>query len=273
MNTYIEAHTPPQQMIDKMYTELGIDLPFRIRVEVSDDRHTANREHQKLFEWLRCYCVYAVASELKHQHDVLNLGQQSFDHKRPFGSIQTGPYRYVLLPRIALAQDVEDRPSFNQDDEHYIDHFLTFATEEEIKEYLFRARQRFADEGWSHFYGGEAWEQIARSTLRTWQQSDWPRDVLIDHIFDLEHNTGMIFDKRPDRVQAKNNSMKAFQDFKAREHSLEEWIEQVKDSTESTKLADRLVERLRSFHRREQKINETQKRYVDFLSTIGSKKT
>ena len=46
---------------------------------------------------------------------------------------------------------------------------------------------------WHRTYGGYNWYIIAKAGL---QYNKIPHEVFIDHVFDLEHNTGNIFDKR-----------------------------------------------------------------------------
>ena len=76
----------------------------------------------------------------------------------------------------------------------------------EIEE-LHRAATIFRGPFWLNVYGGELWAQIAEAGLALWQSDKW-QDAWIDHIFDLEHNSGAIFDKANDRIYQNDTDLK-----------------------------------------------------------------
>jgi len=63
----------------------------------------------------------------------------------------------------------------------------------------------FNDLDWNSAYGGSAWAHIAetwRDLAAAVEEEDWPRmHLLIDHAFDLVHNTGSLFTKAKDDVK------------------------------------------------------------------------
>jgi hypothetical protein len=61
------------------------------------------------------------------------------------------------------------------------------------------ADHAFNDFKWISGYGGKAWGQVAKAWLRLYDAKTFgDKVVAIDHIFDLEHNNGTIFDKLPE---------------------------------------------------------------------------
>jgi len=64
----------------------------------------------------------------------------------------------------------------------------------------------FRDLDWSEAYGGDAWAHIAetwRDLKAAIEREDWVRmHVLVDHAFDLVHNTGSLFTKASEGVKA-----------------------------------------------------------------------
>jgi hypothetical protein len=53
---------------------------------------------------------------------------------------------------------------------------------------------------WSGEYGGKMWELICKDVERLTSATDPDQlSIIIDHIHDLHHNTGTVFDKTLDR--------------------------------------------------------------------------
>ncbi len=62
---------------------------------------------------------------------------------------------------------------------------------------LLKNCRRVFSADWNHRgYGGEAWANITDAALDMWDpQTKFPRTVTIDHVIDLEHNNGTVFNK------------------------------------------------------------------------------
>jgi hypothetical protein len=52
----------------------------------------------------------------------------------------------------------------------------------------------FAEKCWRSGYGGAAWAKIALAVAR-FLDGSLPPSVFVDHVFDLRHNGGKLFDK------------------------------------------------------------------------------
>jgi hypothetical protein len=54
----------------------------------------------------------------------------------------------------------------------------------------------YSKAGWPSSYGGPAWAQIAQAWSKLFAAQDVPSQMIwIDHIYDLQHNTGSVFNK------------------------------------------------------------------------------
>jgi hypothetical protein len=61
------------------------------------------------------------------------------------------------------------------------------------------AKRAFANTKWHHEYGGEAWANIVDGWMLLNNAKSYPEKITaIDHIYDLEHNTGSVLDKHPE---------------------------------------------------------------------------
>ena len=148
---------------------------------------------ESIFNWVREYLVNAVYSELK---DQTRIDRQEL----------------VQLPDLSAEQKESSSP---------VDDFLKMATNEEIRTYLKQTEVRFNESGWSYNYGGKPWAKIAQTAYELWKEAVPFRQKLfwIDRVFDLEHNTGMIFDKRKDRIEQESKIARRILDtkFKAKD--------------------------------------------------------
>ncbi|MDB5186622.1 MAG: pyruvate phosphate dikinase [Candidatus Saccharibacteria bacterium] len=61
-------------------------------------------------------------------------------------------------------------------------------------EYFSQAGDIFSWSGWYGGYGGEAWAKIARAAHK-FISGTWSPTLFVDHVFDLRHNGGRLFDK------------------------------------------------------------------------------
>ena len=60
------------------------------------------------------------------------------------------------------------------------------------KNFLPILAKKFNEGDWEDGYGDEKWGEIAKATMMYWK---YPPEVFIDHVIDLEHNSGLCFDK------------------------------------------------------------------------------
>lgn len=157
------------------------ELPLPVQQLMREVRRGLEAQMHATYLWMREYLVTAVYSELGEQH---RLGDRDHDLELP--SLHQGT----------------DHPSG-----HPVDGFLTVATEEEVRLYLLQASARFQRAGWPGDWGGKRWAQIADTCRAMWQNQSSPRQEMrfIDLVFDLEHNTGMVFNKRQDRISRSIN--------------------------------------------------------------------
>ncbi|HBD05030.1 TPA: hypothetical protein DCZ32_01075, partial [Candidatus Uhrbacteria bacterium] len=87
------------------------------------------------------------------------------------------------------------------------------ALKEQILDFFDSASGRFISSGWRENFGGTSWSRIASAGYSLWA-SKGGTEALVDHIFDLQHNTGAIFDKNPDRVKQVPESLKSLLNMK-----------------------------------------------------------
>src|SRR3989338_3076709 len=149
-------------------------------------KETLLEERRAIYGWIREYIVHADWSELKHQEGL--KGGRDVNpilERGPSGEGQTG---------------------------YDITAFVRLATPEEIRHYLRGAVGRFNTSGWDSRCGGPKWALIASAGLKMWEEGEWRFD-LVDHVFDLRHNTGPIFDKH-DALIRQGEHEKALLDLK-----------------------------------------------------------
>ena len=130
-----------------------------------------NRIHAETAECLAAYLGVAVASELRHT-DAFSLQSSTVESWRRLEAYYelSSRDKYTVLDRLSQ---------------------LTLA---EQQEFFRLAEEIFAKGSWASAYGGQAWAQIARAPLK-FLSSELSHSVFADHVFDLQHNTGHVFDK------------------------------------------------------------------------------
>ncbi|MFH1142242.1 MAG: hypothetical protein V1695_00855, partial [Candidatus Uhrbacteria bacterium] len=186
----IQSHLPAKRL---NYQRWGLELPFKDQVALNDINRKAEPFNHELIEWMRAYGVHAVVSEMRHQADENNLVD------------------CINSPGLDISEE-----NISVDDTDQVDTFLKYATKQEIGEYLHQASLQFRSLSWRKGFGGEPWAKIAETIAEAWQEK-YPEEIICDRIFDLEHNSGMIFDKRPDRVKANTSELRRILNFKLRE--------------------------------------------------------
>jgi hypothetical protein len=67
------------------------------------------------------------------------------------------------------------------------------------------AKRAFTNTNWHHEYGGEAWANIVDGWIMLNNAKSYPEKMTaIDHVYDLEHNTGSVLNKHPEYVYMKD---------------------------------------------------------------------
>ncbi|MBI3632100.1 MAG: hypothetical protein HY225_01495 [Candidatus Vogelbacteria bacterium] len=188
------------------------------------------RKIDQVFKWIREYLIYAVASELENQNS------------RPSKS-------YVKFPQFKYPKRC------GAVDE--VDKFLMYATEAEIRAYLKKATTRFNQKGWSAGFGGKKWGVIAKIALDMWStDSIGDKCLLVDRTFQIEHNGGMIFDKRISRIVPDESNDKKVLNLKRRSKNIDNLLTefQKRATNQETKaLITKLVETLKTLEQSKKK--------------------
>jgi len=152
---FLEAHSSKLSLKEKVALN---DLIQRLKTNISS-----------IFNWIKPYIVKATNSELSLQsqlQDPLN--------------------------------DLETNTNLNA--------FLQGKSNEDVRVFLYKAAARFNMEGFgwaltketTKGFAGPSWEQIAKLGYEMWRSNPRTTEeeiMLIDRAFDLEHNSGGIFDK------------------------------------------------------------------------------
>lgn len=97
---------------------------------------------------------------------------------------------------------------------------------------------------WTERYGGKAWANIAHLAKEMWLQKEYTiaeMTMLLDRVFQTEHNTGMVFDKDEQHVHHSIIDSKKILDAKFRAKTLKELYTQVKDKIYDEKAQKRIT--------------------------------
>ena len=117
-----------------------------------------------------CYLLYAVATE-----------------------IETLSPEELSRPNRRLHKELTNLFG-NQRDAHEVFAGLRKMEKVLLVKYLRLTARIFRDENWMGGFGGEPWAKIAETT-RDFLRGKLTHPVFIDHVFDLRHNGGTLFDK------------------------------------------------------------------------------
>jgi hypothetical protein len=116
-----------------------------------------------------------------------------------------------------------------------------FAAKKSFKEFydfIVIAKLFFEKADWNENYGGPRWANIADAYFRLASSKSVNQKIIaIDHLYDLEHNTGSIFTK--DNSFDKLSKIKKALDFKSQVKSIKELLDKV--SSSMNKLASRII--------------------------------
>ncbi len=182
-NFYVIARL--RQNIDLFRDELFSlpELSFRLSVRLADLCNSLDEKLDAMSFKLHRYLLTAIDSELQHQKNLAS------------------PHRDAHLPPLPNAPILDTEHPTAQD-------LARWGTKEETIVFLQHAAYRLLRLGWTYIdgYGTETWEDITKASIALTQN---PKSLIaMDHVFDLEHNNGNIFDKderefKQDRVKLK----------------------------------------------------------------------
>ncbi|MCX6800014.1 MAG: hypothetical protein NT091_02625, partial [Candidatus Falkowbacteria bacterium] len=167
----------------------GKELKIKDRIFLNEQEEKVETNIKRTFDWMQVYLVKAVLSELEHQDQLFS---------KPIGT------------------------GFENDEE-----FLTKAIGSEARSFLLLAINKFNESGWAESYGGSPWAKIATLTYDFYLDDLNVNDkqMKIDRAFQLEHNTGLVFDKDPGQVTFSKEREKKFLDLKFKARNLDELSE------------------------------------------------
>lgn len=128
-------------------------------------------------EILACYLAIAVAGELRHSSNRADLNKEGRKLLKTLAeefSLQQGGDRFCVQMETVdtLRKDPKRLPRF------------------------FQSAVEIFSADWESGYGGNAWARIARAPYE-FLSGRLTHSVFIDHVFDLRHNGGVMFDKHP----------------------------------------------------------------------------
>lgn len=119
----------------------------------------------------------------------------------------------------AVASELRNQPQYGlRAQTLQADEFFQRSAREDILDYFDSASARFLLDEWQTQYGGQSWSRVAQAGYTIWA-NDIGFEQIMDYIFDLQHNTGAIFDKRWGQITQDNEKLKQVLEFK-REGSL-----------------------------------------------------
>ncbi|MBS1996223.1 MAG: hypothetical protein JSS86_07935 [Cyanobacteria bacterium SZAS LIN-2] len=161
----------------------------------------------QLAEILTCYLTYAVYTELFLLPDYARKNNPQVKQLQALGELRNcGESTMEKLKKLAARNC------------SYQEEFFRLAS------------HAFVDSSWSSGFGGRPWSQIAAAP-REYLAGRVPASIYIDHVFDLKHNGGVLFNKH--RMAEAN------------EHLLQNQL----DAKKSISSTDKLFARLTTLHK------------------------
>ncbi len=194
------------------YDPFEREFPFKEKVVYFDIQTAMQRNTRRLFDSIRKYIVVAVASEMKHQ----------FDHVVTKNTM----YHAVDLPCSSDAR-----------------HALTYMSEEQIRHYLGRTQIQFDQFTWDEEYGGKAWSAITAIAQDMWSTREYTyqeMETLLDRMFQIQHNTGMVFDKDKEHIYH-TVYYRQILDIKSQKLTLNELYRQLKNRISDTDVQKKMA--------------------------------
>lgn len=132
--------------------------------------------HRDAAEMLAAYLAVAVAGEVRHAFVYVNKE----DNDTELATLAS-TYKIFDHPDRLTAQQSFMKAVRAQDEKAHLEFFRL-------------AIDIFSRNGWPTSYGGKAWANIARAGFEFLSKAMSPT-VFVDHVFDLRHNGGRLFNK------------------------------------------------------------------------------
>jgi hypothetical protein len=169
LNFYIDDSLRAALKLIKSARDFASRAPTSLLFDIQRIEENMHTRLKELSTRLKRYLISAITKELIHQHE------------------NGLPY---LLPELTCTEI-----------DHGINYRLfieTLVDVEDVLNFLKIAHERFAS-GYNNelVTGGKAWAKIAENTYSLWIGTESSLPELIDHIFQLEHNTATVLDKNP----------------------------------------------------------------------------
>jgi hypothetical protein len=218
-----------------------------------------------LYKQLLQEVSYAIKRELRHWFDFTNFASYMSHGDREEKDDCDVPYASKLMkvkePSDQCVADLAQMSNLNKDDVRALLKLYyrqeTFVSRPMRRVELITpeqaqlAKRAFANTDWHDEYGGDAWANIVDGWMILNNAKTYPeKTTAIDHIYDLEHNTGSVLDKHPAYKSMKNvfmwhqeygghypNTLKRVLDHKASITSPYEMIEYVSPAMKKLALA------------------------------------
>lgn len=212
--------------------QLGNADAVRFDDDFKDDLEYAQ---SKLYPYLKKHMLEAVffsmCAEIRHIFDG-KMAPHVMEKCGPIIQTFHKYYRHYTQDLGSKDPRMVDTAEYSQDQRGYRESFaaikkvmqrknMSGAQMVEFFEFAFR------EGNWSSSYGGEAWANIARGWLSLLNTKDNNYPVMavnIDHVYDLQHNTGTVFNKLRKYYDGGYEWIKNMLDFKANLKSIADLV-------------------------------------------------
>lgn len=166
---------------------------------------------KKLFPYLKKDLLntvfFAICAEIRHIHDQLEDPRQEWDNLKD-NKIYTTYQQLYQNKHVDIASKFRKHYSDTIPNKHayskrmanyYIVHELMKKLNLSEYDFVNFCKKMFLDLDWKVLYGGTSWANICDGWIDLYNTSENDLNKLqiqIDHIYDLEHNSGTVFDKK-----------------------------------------------------------------------------
>lgn len=143
--------------------------------------------------------------------------------------INLGIAANAALSRVKGGYSLDHRSNWRSDELPKIAKELVSVSNEVVAAFFTDCEIIFRDSGWSNSYGGNAWAEIAAVGKQYWN-GDIPAAIFVDRVFNLQHNTGPVFNKH-EMVNSNyyEHQLKQQLDLKRRQLTVQEKYTELQD--------------------------------------------
>lgn len=185
---YVDESVNINQVLNDFYLVDAMALKAKgTSLEVSAEE-LKQKIHIVTAERFAAYLANAIAGELRHY-------RMAPGERNP--SKVTKPSAYVVLrQKYKVLNDDVESPNRKKAQKNVIDVLRQMTFPEQV-EFFHLAAEAFDTKGkWGSSFGGAKWGDIARAAQR-FLVGELNHSAFADHTFDLQHNSGNVFDKHP----------------------------------------------------------------------------